>query len=95
MAKNLPQVQRVAAYGLVLRDNRILLTRLARRISAGERWHLPGGGVDHGEDHRIPKNRGARTQSGAGHGERESGPSGNGGSRRKVGEEQAPRDDKR
>jgi ADP-ribose pyrophosphatase YjhB (NUDIX family) len=52
MPKSLPKVQRVAAYGLILRDGRILLTRLARRISADERWHLPGGGVDHGEDPR-------------------------------------------
>jgi ADP-ribose pyrophosphatase YjhB (NUDIX family) len=52
MPKSLPKVQRVAAYGLVLRDGRILLTRLARRISADERWHLPGGGVDHGENPR-------------------------------------------
>jgi 8-oxo-dGTP pyrophosphatase MutT (NUDIX family) len=52
MAKSLPKVQRVAAYGLILRDNQILLTRLASRISADERWHLPGGGVDHGEDPR-------------------------------------------
>ena len=64
MAKNLPQVQRVAAYGLVLRDNRILLTRLARRISAGERWHLPGGGVDHGEDPRDALVREIREETG-------------------------------
>jgi 8-oxo-dGTP diphosphatase len=48
----LPRRQRVAAYAVVVRDERILLTRLAERISAQELWTLPGGGVDHGEDPR-------------------------------------------
>jgi 8-oxo-dGTP diphosphatase len=64
MPKNLPKVQRVAAYGLVLRDGRILLTRLARRISADERWHLPGGGVDHGENPRDALVREIREETG-------------------------------
>ncbi len=64
MPKSLPKVQRVAAYGLVLRDGRILLTRLARRISADERWHLPGGGVDHGEDPRDALVREIREETG-------------------------------
>lgn len=64
MAKTLPKVQRVAAYGLVLRDGRILLTRLAGRISAEERWHLPGGGVDHGEDPRDALVREIREETG-------------------------------
>ena len=48
----LPRRQRVAAYAVVVRDERILLTRLAERISVQELWTLPGGGVDHGEDPR-------------------------------------------
>jgi 8-oxo-dGTP diphosphatase len=46
------QVQRVAAYAVILRDGRILLSRLAPRLSRGELWTLPGGGIDHGEDPR-------------------------------------------
>lgn len=45
-------VQRVAAYAVILRDHRILLSRLAPRLSRSELWTLPGGGIDHGEDPR-------------------------------------------
>ena len=45
-----PQRQRVAAYAVILRDDQILLCRLAPRIAGGELWTLPGGGLDHGED---------------------------------------------
>ncbi|GAB6986920.1 NUDIX domain-containing protein [Nocardioides pyridinolyticus] len=48
----LPKRQRVAAYAVILRDGAILLTRLAERITPGELWTLPGGGLDHGEDPR-------------------------------------------
>jgi ADP-ribose pyrophosphatase YjhB (NUDIX family) len=42
---------RVAAYGLLLRENKILLCRLSKRVAniAG-RWTLPGGGIEFGED---------------------------------------------
>jgi 8-oxo-dGTP diphosphatase len=46
------KVQRVAAYAVIIRDDRILLSRLAQRLSAAELWTLPGGGVEHGEDPR-------------------------------------------
>jgi len=43
-----PRRQRVAAYALILREDQILLARIAPHIAAGV-WALPGGGVDHGE----------------------------------------------
>ena len=46
-----PMRQRVAAYGLLLRDDQILLARIAPHIRA-QGWALPGGGVDHGEHPR-------------------------------------------
>ncbi len=41
--------QRVAAYAVVVADERLLLTQLAARTGAGGRWNLPGGGLDPGE----------------------------------------------
>jgi len=64
MPKPLPKLQRVAAYALVLRGDQILLTRLASRISADEKWHLPGGGVDHGENPRDALVREIREETG-------------------------------
>lgn len=43
----------MAAYALIVRDEQILLCRLAERISPEERWTLPGGGVEHGEHPRA------------------------------------------
>jgi 8-oxo-dGTP diphosphatase len=43
-------IQRVAAYGLVQRDARLLLVQLTARTPAAGAWSLPGGGIDHGED---------------------------------------------
>lgn len=42
---------RVAAYGLVVREQQILLCRISPRVAewAGF-WTLPGGGIDFGED---------------------------------------------
>ncbi|MEP9384801.1 NUDIX hydrolase [Nocardioides cheoyonin] len=54
--RRLPQVQRVAAYAVILRgegaDLSILLSRLAGSVTEEELWTLPGGGLDHGEDPR-------------------------------------------
>ena len=40
---------RVSAYGLVIRDEQILLTQLADYCYRPGHWTLPGGGMDHGE----------------------------------------------
>lgn len=41
---------RLAAYAVCADDGRILLCRIAGHVVEGERWILPGGGVDFGED---------------------------------------------
>ena len=46
------KVQRVAAYAVILRDDHVLLSRLASRLTSKELWTLPGGGLEHGEDPR-------------------------------------------
>jgi ADP-ribose pyrophosphatase YjhB (NUDIX family) len=43
------RLQRVAAYALVRRGPRVLLTRLSGRAAHPGSWTLPGGGIDHGE----------------------------------------------
>ncbi len=48
-----PKRQRVAAYAVIVRDDQILLSRLAPQISRKALWTLPGGGLDHGEDPRA------------------------------------------
>jgi 8-oxo-dGTP diphosphatase len=47
-----PERQRVAAYAVIVRDDHVLLSRLAERVTKDELWTLPGGGLDHGEDPR-------------------------------------------
>jgi ADP-ribose pyrophosphatase YjhB (NUDIX family) len=44
------RVQRFGAYALATDpDGRVLLTRIATGYPGAGRWHLPGGGTDHGE----------------------------------------------
>jgi 8-oxo-dGTP diphosphatase len=47
-----PRRQRVAAYAVILREDRVLLSRLAPYLSETERWTLPGGGIEFGEHPR-------------------------------------------
>ena len=61
---DLPQQQRVAAYAVILRGDRILLSRLAPRITPDELWTLPGGGLDHGENPRDAVIREIREETG-------------------------------
>jgi len=42
----------VAAYAVIVRDDEILLARLAPYLGEQEQWTLPGGGIDFGEDPR-------------------------------------------
>jgi 8-oxo-dGTP diphosphatase len=42
----------VAAYAVILRDDRVLLSRLAPYLAPTERWTLPGGGIEFGEHPR-------------------------------------------
>ncbi len=46
------QRQRTAAYAYVERDGAVLLTRTSALAPDPGTWHLPGGGVDHGESPR-------------------------------------------
>jgi len=46
------QRQRTAAYAYVVRDGAILLTRTSELAPDPGTWHLPGGGIDHGESPR-------------------------------------------
>lgn len=64
MPTDLPRRQRVAAYAVVARTGRVLLSRLAPRVSRRELWTLPGGGLDHGEDPRDAVVREVREETG-------------------------------
>jgi 8-oxo-dGTP diphosphatase len=46
---DLPRVTRLAAYGVIVRDGRLLLCRVAPGNLGEGLWTLPGGGLDFGE----------------------------------------------
>ncbi len=48
---------RVAAYGIIIRDNAILLCRLSPMEREVGRWTLPGGGLEFGEKPHIGMQR--------------------------------------
>jgi len=56
--------QRVAAYALAVRDDRVLLSRISARGAHPGSWTLPGGGVDHGESPREAVAREVAEESG-------------------------------
>ena len=58
------RMQRLAAYGLVEREGRVLLTRISARGYGTGTWTLPGGGVDHGESPRDAVVREIREECG-------------------------------
>ncbi len=49
MSRAVQDIQRVAAYGVVQRNGRLLLVRLTDLTASPGAWSLPGGGIDHGE----------------------------------------------
>ena len=49
MGRAVQDIQRVAAYGVVQRDDRLLLVRLTDMTPSPGSWSLPGGGINHGE----------------------------------------------
>jgi 8-oxo-dGTP diphosphatase len=42
--------QRIGAYALAFSGDRVLLCRMSADTATPDRWTLPGGGVEHGED---------------------------------------------
>ena len=56
--------QRLGAYGLVRRDDEVLLVRISGRGFHTGRWTLPGGGIDHGEPPRSALVRELREECG-------------------------------
>jgi 8-oxo-dGTP diphosphatase len=49
MSRAVQDIQRVAAYGVVQRNGRLLLVRLTDLTASPGAWSLPGGGIEHGE----------------------------------------------
>ncbi|AKU15346.1 NUDIX hydrolase [Luteipulveratus mongoliensis] len=59
-----PGKVRVAAYGVCIRDGRILLVHQVSRGPAQHKWTLPGGGLDFGESPADGVRREVREETG-------------------------------
>lgn len=57
--------QRLAVYGLAVRDEHVLLTRISTRGHHAGAWTLPGGGLDHGESPVVALAREVAEECGA------------------------------
>jgi ADP-ribose pyrophosphatase YjhB (NUDIX family) len=52
-ADGLPRVTRLAAYGRIVRDGRILICHISPGSAGAGLWMLPGGGLDFGEPPEV------------------------------------------
>ncbi|WP_017627666.1 NUDIX hydrolase, partial [Nocardiopsis chromatogenes] len=60
-----PSLRRLGGYGLVTDPaGRLLLSRIAEGFPGEGTWHLPGGGVDHGEQVRAALRREVAEETG-------------------------------
>ncbi|RYG19624.1 NUDIX domain-containing protein [bacterium] len=57
-------IQRLAAYGVIVEDGRILLCRLGHPEPDQGKWTLPGGGLDFGEHPETAAIREVREETG-------------------------------
>lgn len=57
-------IQRVAAYAIVVQENRVLLCRLGPPEAHRGRWTLPGGGLEFGEHPEAAAIREVREETG-------------------------------
>jgi 8-oxo-dGTP diphosphatase len=60
----LGRVTRLAAYGVIRRDDRVLLCRISRAYPAAGQWTLPGGGIEFGEPPDIAALREVEEETG-------------------------------